>query len=311
MPTATLNDLADCLIHKGGLEGPHVRAVKRYLAERGILPPTSRKAPQMEAVHAAALLIACVAHEHQTHAAEALLRVWGLKETYSTNYREDPAGNLTHSAAQKSPDGLPSFGRQVCEFISKTAAWMGAGTPPMLCQHLMIWRGYPHAQIRDPDRVRDYRIHFQGYGLRFRHLDPPTDRISVIASIPWNTLLALSLLVAESRRLAVKQGVSIETASTLTALEPSLLTDTTEISEPADAGSENETAATLPGVAAALNQPAKRTGVVKHPHCTEESERLQPRSRSRRRCPPTDPEGVTAHVCQEGLDPPTSRVSSD
>jgi hypothetical protein len=78
-----------------------------------------------------------------------------------------------------------------------------------------------------------------------------------------------------------------------------------------DKVAENETAATLPGAAAALNQPAKRTGVVKHPHSTEESERLQPRSRSRRRCPPTDPEGVTAHVCQAGLDPPTSRVSSD
>ena len=78
-----------------------------------------------------------------------------------------------------------------------------------------------------------------------------------------------------------------------------------------DKVAENETAAALPGAAAALNQPAKRTGVVKHPHFTQESERLQPRSRSRRRCPPTDPEGVTAHVCQEGLDPPTSRVSSD
>ena len=76
-----------------------------------------------------------------------------------------------------------------------------------------------------------------------------------------------------------------------------------------DKVAENETAATLPGAAAALNQPAKRTGVVKHPHSTGKSERLQPHSRSRRRSPPIRSRRSTDDVRrrEEGPDPPPRR----
>jgi hypothetical protein len=277
MPGYSFNDLADCLIQQG-LEGAHVRAVKRYVSEAIILPPTSRGKPQTDVVHAVALLIACTAHDHQTRAVEALLDIWALKETHLVLQSEDPAGNLTHRAAQESPPGSPSFGRRVCSIISEVAALAVAGKPPeALCHHLMIWRGHPHAQILFPDRVLAYRIRFNGEGLRFKSLPAPSDRISVMARIPWSTLLALSSFVAESRRLATKQGLDIETASTWRALEPS----GHGIFSPG-----NETAATPGREAAALGgQPAKRAGGVKHSHSTAGRETIQSPPKSRRRSP--------------------------
>jgi hypothetical protein len=218
-PVPTLNDLTDCMISLG-VPGPHGRAVKRYLYEAGILPHTARgKVGQTEAVHAVALLFANTAHEHQVHAVEALLSIWGLKEAYSSERREDAVGNLMHLRANASNGRGLSFGRQIHAIISATAAWPESTQPPELCKSVMIWRGFPHAQIIYANRIQDYRLHFKGTGLRFKHLAPPTDRINVIASIPWATLLALAQLVAESRALAAKQGVEIEEESTWRALE--------------------------------------------------------------------------------------------
>jgi hypothetical protein len=238
MPT-TFNDLADCLIQEG-LDGKYVRAVKRYFHEAGILPPTARSdRPQIEAIHAAALLLGCVVHEHQIHAVDATRTAWRMRETASSERHEDPSGNLVHRSANVRL-GATTFGRTLVEIISTAAAaLLDSQSSPELCSRVFVWRDAPYAQIDFPDRLQDYRLHFKG--TRFRFLDPPIVGIAFTATIPWKALLSLARLVAESRHLAAERGITIEQNITWSALEPSSPTepnseqDTTPASETTEA----------------------------------------------------------------------------
>ena len=250
MPT-TFNDLADCLVQEG-LDGKHVRTVKRYFHEAGILPPTARgDRPQNEAVHAAALLVGCVVHEHQIHAVEATRTAWRMRETASSERHEDSSGNLLHRHANVRL-GETTFGRTLTEIISGTAAaLLDSQSPPELCRRVFVWRGSPYAQIEFRERLQDYRLHFKG--TRLRYLDPPTDKISVTATISWKTLLSLARLVAESRQLAAERGIIIEQQSTWSALEPSTPTEPNSERGTTPASETTEAAEAPPSTASATD----------------------------------------------------------
>jgi hypothetical protein len=258
--STTLNDLADCLVH-AGVDGKHVRTIKRYLHEAGILPPTARSnRAQIEAVHAVALLVGCVVHEHQIHAVEATLTAWRLRETASSERHEDPSGNLLHRAANVRL-GATTFGRTLTGIVSDTAAaLLDSRSPSELCSQVFVWRGSAYAQIQFQDRLQDYRLHFRG--TRLRYLAPPTDRIAVTAKIPWKTLLSLARLVAASRQLAVERGITIEQDSTWAALEPST---------PTEPNSEQDTAPTSETTEAVEEPPSTASGTDPASHASASS----------------------------------------
>jgi hypothetical protein len=203
----TITDLTDHLISSSGLDGPRVRACGRYLREAGILPvSTKRHIPQVEAVHAAVLVIACMAHEHQLHAVQALRDMWNLP-----HYVADPTELL--AAQNDSPPWASTFGQAVTAIIDAYAR--GSAIEQDNLSEIRIRQGFASAEVIQAGRYQFYRE--PDPRLRSR---PRADHFRTVAEIPFLGLSWLGELVATSRSQAAKLGLEIETASTLRALEP-------------------------------------------------------------------------------------------
>jgi hypothetical protein len=227
----TINDLADCVADCGGMPRPHIQAVQRYLREAGILPAsTKRKVPQVEAVHATAMLLACVGHEHQTHAVAALRALWITKHTDNRPHWQDKDGNVVEGSGARVTDG-PKFGPRLEDLISKIATAPNVGSG--VIEWVRVWRSQPHAIVRCIDKSEIYRAQLKVEGHEaMRTLVLNTENIGFFAEVHRPALLRIGLLVQQSRREAIERDLSIETESTWLALEPDRSTATTSQPEP-------------------------------------------------------------------------------
>ena len=200
---ATVNQLIEQVIYFGGFEAPEVRTRARYLREAAILPASAKgQTPQVEAVHAAVLILCWAAHRHQLHAVAALRVLWHLT---------DADGRM--------------FGPTIVSLIDWAAVHAGGETlpvPPQPCDEVIVRQGEPYAFITGPGaRHSDFGA---GPPLTnklmgsYRPPPPPGQQPRLDAVIPWSTLQWLGLLVHHSREQAAALGIQIDTADTWTAL---------------------------------------------------------------------------------------------
>jgi hypothetical protein len=264
--SATINELIDQLSYCGGLEVTDVRTRARYLREAGILPPSAKgRTPQVESIHAAILLLACVAHQHQTHALAAVRALWPLVSGAQVGKYFDHEGRAVHYAHASRRAPMP-FGPTVYGMIQAAAKQSEncSQTPVPWCENISVQRGAPTAAVRYKDRTDFFEGDHPPPRKGLAAFVEPCAQIRFDATIPWGALQWLGRLVSESREQAHKLGIKIDSDSAWRALgyEPTPPDGQTSLllvpyppsdSPPASSEPENENAAALPGATAPIS----------------------------------------------------------
>ncbi len=214
--------LADRLASHGGFDPADVKMRLRYMREGGILPnaPVGRKGrnklPQIEAVHAAAALIACVAHGPQIHAPAIVRERW-----WAPLWRREIGSGHTLSA------GTPlviddaairhCFGEALVDVIEFMVA--SPDFVPNPDTYLEMRPGnhsrisYEKVQGANPAHIDIFLGASSHPGLL-----PNPSHVVTLTLVPGGLLRSLAQFVALSREDARQQGVTIETAEAFEAL---------------------------------------------------------------------------------------------
>ena len=214
--------LADCLASHGGLDSADVKLRLRYMREAGILPnaPVGRKGrnklPQIEAVHAAAALVACVAHGPQIHAAAIVRERWWAPLWR----REIGSGHALAAGTALVIDGalpLPCFGEALIDLIEFMAADPSYVPKPDTGLEMMPGNQSRLRYEAVPGGNPAHTDIFLGASSHPAILLNPS-HVVTRTSVPAGLLQSLARFVMLCREGARQQGVTIETAEAFEAL---------------------------------------------------------------------------------------------
>lgn len=197
---------------------PDVLLRVRSMRQAGILGSSAKdqNAPQIEAVHVACGLMACLNAGPQIRTADVVRQLWRLQQFASQGHYVTNDGGVAKHAAFACSGVVSSFGQNILGFLN----WAIHADPvqrsifPSVFSSITVWRDRTRAAIGYQDR-------FDYFGLPGDAGDSPAvgaNFIETATTMPAQALSRLALLVEESRREATRRGVEIPTEETWKAL---------------------------------------------------------------------------------------------
>lgn len=186
---------------------PDVNLRARNLRENGILGRSSKdpEAPQIEVVHAAALVLATMGYQVQSRATSTARELWNLPSTSITPQHINQQGLSTRGKEIPFSDDL-TFGQRVAAFIEQAASTRIENTRSSDApfEYLIVWRDRRlSAGIQYNDRLVMYGNSIETSLGRRKPV------ISNQSMIPLFGVRRLGELVMQSRAEAARRGTTI------------------------------------------------------------------------------------------------------